>query len=165
VYDPEIGRFLSADPFIQDLSNSQSLNRYTYVLNNPLSMTDPTGFFFGSIFNAIGNFIGKLFSAVASVFKAALKIPLIRGIIQIAACSGGFTPIGIGACVAAAGALSALAGGSLTDAVKAMAFAAVQIGAWMETGNILASSMLSGLSSAGRLLLSTGLHGVVGGAL
>jgi hypothetical protein len=54
VYDPELGRFLSADPFVQDASNAQSWNRYDYVLNNPLSMTDPTGFFFGSIFHAIG---------------------------------------------------------------------------------------------------------------
>jgi RHS repeat-associated protein len=45
VYDPELGRFLSADPFVQDAGNAQSWNRYSYVLNNPLSMTDPTGFF------------------------------------------------------------------------------------------------------------------------
>jgi RHS repeat-associated protein len=41
VYDPELGRFISADPIVQDLSNLQSWNRYSYVLNNPLSMTDP----------------------------------------------------------------------------------------------------------------------------
>jgi len=39
-----IGRFLSADPFIQFPEFTQSLNRYSYVLNNPLSFTDPTGF-------------------------------------------------------------------------------------------------------------------------
>ena len=44
VYDPELGRFLSADPFVQDVTNLQSWNRYAYVLNNPLSYTDPTGF-------------------------------------------------------------------------------------------------------------------------
>ncbi|TMO70331.1 RHS repeat domain-containing protein [Pseudoalteromonas aurantia] len=36
IYDPTIGRFLQADPFIQAPSNSQSYNRYSYVLNNPL---------------------------------------------------------------------------------------------------------------------------------
>ncbi len=45
VYDPQLGRFLSADPFIQFADNSQSYSRYSYVLNNPLSSTDPSGHF------------------------------------------------------------------------------------------------------------------------
>jgi RHS repeat-associated protein len=44
VYDPGVGRFLSADPNIQSVSDQQSYNRYSYVLNNPLKYTDPTGF-------------------------------------------------------------------------------------------------------------------------
>jgi RHS repeat-associated protein len=44
-YDPTIGRFISADTFIQDYTNPQSLNRYTYAFNNPLIYTDPTGNF------------------------------------------------------------------------------------------------------------------------
>jgi RHS repeat-associated protein len=47
VQDPTLGRFISADPFIQAPDYSQSLNRYSYVWNNPLSMTDPSGFFGG----------------------------------------------------------------------------------------------------------------------
>ncbi len=43
VYDPVVGRFVSPDPWIQDPENSQSFNRYSYVWNNPLSHTDPTG--------------------------------------------------------------------------------------------------------------------------
>ena len=43
VYDPAIGRFLSADPHITDPTNAQSYNRYSYVWNNPLNATDPTG--------------------------------------------------------------------------------------------------------------------------
>jgi len=45
VYDPAIARFVSADPFVQDRYNLQMLNRYSYVANNPLRATDPTGFF------------------------------------------------------------------------------------------------------------------------
>jgi RHS repeat-associated protein len=45
VYDPKIGRFMSADPFVQSPMDSQSLNRYSYVWNNPLSATDPSGYF------------------------------------------------------------------------------------------------------------------------
>ena len=44
VYDPIIGRFLSADPFIPNPMSTQSFNRYSYVQNNPLSSTDPSGF-------------------------------------------------------------------------------------------------------------------------
>lgn len=46
IYDQTLGRFLQADPHIQSPSNSQSMNRYSYVLNNPLAYTDPSGFFF-----------------------------------------------------------------------------------------------------------------------
>ena len=44
LYDPEIGRFISADPIVPDPFNPQSLNRYSYVLNNPLIYTDPSGY-------------------------------------------------------------------------------------------------------------------------
>jgi len=44
VYDPAIARFMSADPIIQSPFRSQSFNRYSYVWNNPLNATDPTGF-------------------------------------------------------------------------------------------------------------------------
>ncbi|MGH8321664.1 MAG: PKD domain-containing protein [Gammaproteobacteria bacterium] len=44
VYDPGIGRFISADPTVPDPLYSQAFNRYSYVYNSPLSMTDPGGF-------------------------------------------------------------------------------------------------------------------------
>jgi RHS repeat-associated protein len=42
-YDPGIGRFISADTIVPNPANPQSLNRYSYCLNNPLKYTDPTG--------------------------------------------------------------------------------------------------------------------------
>ncbi|GLX65669.1 S8 family serine peptidase [Paenibacillus glycanilyticus] len=42
-YDPGIGRFISEDTYEGTLSNSLSLNLYTYVENNPLGYVDPTG--------------------------------------------------------------------------------------------------------------------------
>lgn len=44
VYDALLGRFLSADPFVQDPTSTQSYNRYAYVMNQPLSATDPSGY-------------------------------------------------------------------------------------------------------------------------
>ena len=43
-YDYNLGRFLSVDPVIQSPTNSQSLNPYSYIMNNPLAGTDPTGY-------------------------------------------------------------------------------------------------------------------------
>jgi hypothetical protein len=46
IYDPLLGRFLSADLVVQSPGNLQCFNRYSYVLNNPLTLTDPSGFYF-----------------------------------------------------------------------------------------------------------------------
>jgi RHS repeat-associated protein len=43
LYDPVVGRMLSPDNFVQDPFSTQSYNRYSYVLNNPLKYTDPSG--------------------------------------------------------------------------------------------------------------------------
>jgi len=42
MYDPLINRFLSPDPYVQNVG-SQGFNRYSYCFNNPLKYTDPTG--------------------------------------------------------------------------------------------------------------------------
>ncbi len=46
LYDAALGRFLSADPLVQSLTNRQAFNRYSYGLNNPLRFTDPSGYGF-----------------------------------------------------------------------------------------------------------------------
>ena len=42
-FDLKLGRFLSADTIVPNASDPQALNRYTYVLGNPLKFIDPTG--------------------------------------------------------------------------------------------------------------------------
>jgi hypothetical protein len=44
IYDPQLGRFLSADMVVQYHGNLQSYNRFSYVRNNPLSLWDPGGY-------------------------------------------------------------------------------------------------------------------------
>ena len=47
LYDPVLGRFFSPDNYVQMPDFSQSFNRYSYCLNNPLKYTDPSGELFG----------------------------------------------------------------------------------------------------------------------
>ena len=42
-YSSRLERFLSPDPLGGDISDPQTLNKYTYVRNNPVNLTDPTG--------------------------------------------------------------------------------------------------------------------------
>ena len=127
VYDPELGRFMSPDIAIQDITNLQALNSYTYVNNNPLSFTDPSGFFLSGLFKSIGRFFRSVFRAVVGAFKAVLDSQIGRAIIQIAACA-----FGVPACVALTGAITLAAGGSLRSAVMAMAFTALSVGTWTQ---------------------------------
>ncbi|MER3448194.1 MAG: hypothetical protein C4291_15860, partial [Candidatus Dadabacteria bacterium] len=53
-YDPLLGRFLSADSIVPGAGNPQAFNRYSYVLNNPLRYTDPSGH---CAYDADGNII------------------------------------------------------------------------------------------------------------
>jgi len=43
LYDPVVGRMLSPDNYVQSPDFTQSYNRYSYVWNNPLKYTDPSG--------------------------------------------------------------------------------------------------------------------------
>nr|WP_280938404.1 RHS repeat-associated core domain-containing protein [Thioflexithrix psekupsensis] len=89
IYDPIIGRFLSADPFVQSPNNLQSLNRYSYVLNNPLSYTDPSGYF---SLKKLGKSIEKF---VKQNWKSIVSIGV--GIVVGALTAGIGTAIGLGA--------------------------------------------------------------------
>lgn len=44
IYMPGLGRVLAADPIVQEPLNLQNYNRYSYVNNNPLTLSDPTGY-------------------------------------------------------------------------------------------------------------------------
>jgi RHS repeat-associated protein len=44
IYDPLAGRFMTPDPVMQAPYWSQGQNRYSYVFNDPINSTDPSGF-------------------------------------------------------------------------------------------------------------------------
>ncbi|WP_437287728.1 RHS repeat-associated core domain-containing protein [Sorangium sp. So ce406] len=44
IYDPKLKRVLTPDPLVSAPLFGQSYNRYSYVLNDPLNLADPTGY-------------------------------------------------------------------------------------------------------------------------
>ncbi len=72
-YDPKLGRFITADTVVQAPNNPQTLNRYSYVLNNPLNRIDPTGHWsWKSFWNS---FAGAVVGAVVTVATGGLGAP------------------------------------------------------------------------------------------
>ncbi|MBI2836599.1 MAG: RHS repeat-associated core domain-containing protein [Chloroflexi bacterium] len=63
-YDPVIGRFISPDTIVPYPANPQSLNRYSYVYNNPLTYRDEDGHFGPLAFVALG---GAVFAIIAII--------------------------------------------------------------------------------------------------
>ncbi|TRY33420.1 FG-GAP-like repeat-containing protein [Aliiglaciecola sp. M165] len=122
IYDPSLGRFLQADPFIQAPKNSQSFNRYSYIINNPLSGTDPSGYIF-SIFKPFNNFAKQILRSVASV-------PVLNAVAQAAACYFGQA----WGCAAYASATTYATTGNLRTAFKNGAIAFVTAKAFQKIG-------------------------------
>ncbi len=89
-YDPELGRFLSADSAGLDPLNPQSLSRYSYVLNNPLNLIDPSGHnplaalggmiagFLGGLFGAVGAFVSLVFAGFGEL-ASFTGLPIVIG--------------------------------------------------------------------------------------
>lgn len=150
IYDPTLGRFLQADPHIQAPTNSQNYNRYSYVLNNPLSYTDPSGYFF----KALGKFVKKYWRVIA----AAVVTYFTAGAASGWAASWGFT--GAVANGAVAGAIAGAAGGfvatgSLKGALRG-AFSGAVFGA------IGGAFKAYGIENTAAQM---GIHGLAGGIL
>lgn len=74
MYDPVVGRFMSPDPYVQMPDFTQSMNRYAYCVNNPLSLVDPTGYsWIGDTFAAlVGIAVGLETGGLASGISGAL---------------------------------------------------------------------------------------------
>jgi RHS repeat-associated protein len=67
VYDPLVGRIMSADPMVPDPLNGQAWNRHSYVINNPLAFTDPNGYCFLGMCSwgkGISTFFGRSFGVL-----------------------------------------------------------------------------------------------------
>lgn len=91
MYDPVVGRFLSPDNYVQDPRNSQSYNRYSYCLNNPLKYTDPSGYTWGIFKKSWWEKNGRqVIATAASIVVTAAVTVLTGGNIVAAGWAGGF---------------------------------------------------------------------------
>ena len=139
IYDPILGRFLQADNYVQDAANTQSHNRYSYVWNNPLNATDPSG-----------EFVFTLFAMVLVATKTIVDIYAIMAVFAIA------------------GTLDALiAGADLSDAFLSGIISGVSAGAFAKIGSVLGGKMFKGSFAAGLNELGFAVkvfsHGMIGG--
>jgi len=105
LYDPLLGRFLSPDPYVQAPEHSQSFNRYSYCMNNPLVIVDRDGeLWFVPII--AGAFIGAAFSAATYTAMYLLTPMKWNG-------ADFWRAVGMGALGGALGGASGLAGSAL----------------------------------------------------
>lgn len=81
MYDPVIGRFVSADPLVQCPDNTQSLNRYAYCVNNPLSLIDPSGYsWFSRNWKTItASVVGIAVSVITAGSGSGVTIAIVAG--------------------------------------------------------------------------------------
>jgi hypothetical protein len=131
-----LGRFLSADPFVGDAGDSQEYNRYSYLGNNPLGGTDPSGYF--SLKDA-AKVAAVVVAAVVTAGVAVYGMAVLAGqavtlgnAFGALVGAGGWSLTGYGAVTAGAAggfasgfAGSLLNGGSIGDAFKAGAIGGI----------------------------------------
>ena len=169
IYDPVIGRFISPDPFIQAPDNLQNWNRYGYVLNNPLNLSDPSGFFWKSIkkrFKKIGKSLNKTFRKVKDFLKKNWKvitIVVVATVVSVVTLGAAAPAMGTLAATMLSGAAAGFvggtlgtlaAGGNLSDALVAGVKGAI-IGAVTAAAsygaNILASQASNAIEGTGQI--------------
>jgi RHS repeat-associated protein len=155
LYDPQLGRFMSADSVVQNPYDAQSLNRYTYVVNNPLSETDPTGNCHG-LLECVGDGMVDASFPLMAMRPLLRTYPAIGSVIEIAAAIACESPI-CGAAVA--GEIGGITSGDVGAGFKAFALTYAEGAAFEGVGDLTydsGSQLFDGLERAGA-------HGFVGG--
>ncbi|MBX3339700.1 MAG: VCBS repeat-containing protein [Nitrospira sp.] len=187
-YDPTLGRFLSADTLVGSPLDPQSLNRYSYVHNNPFNFTDPTGHlkigkFFKNLSQGISSNIGlritgwllcpmcmqyidsatQKYAVAGTLAMGGAVLPGVAGGMAFTSLGGGFFGAiggGITAGVTAAGIQSV---GSILQDQKIVAGqlirTAVMQGALNGLGNFITPTLTHGSpNSFGQLFSSEGIQ-------
>ena len=182
VYDPDLGRFMSADPLITLSASTQGFNRYSYTDNNPLSRLDPAGFswfskeakrFFGRVTKEVNRFYSRVsneLSRFETRFRHEIRRPgsLLGTAIQLVStwyCGGAPQ-----CAAAAAGFVTAAQGGEAEDVLSsaAMAYASSKFNGYLSDNykEIYASAVSGAVNGVIQLRSGEGLTlGFIGGLI
>ena len=169
LYDPTIARFMSADSIIPFMYDTQAFNRYTYVKNNPLKYTDPSGHsWLSKAWKKTKKWVKKhkdiIIKVVVAVVAIAVTFVTAGAATPLLGALGTFWGgVAIGAIAGAAGGATAgvlgtkLYGGSWNDAFKnglrGAAAGAIMggitggFGSTWNVGRVMLTSMGGGVSS------------------
>ncbi|WP_331245809.1 RHS repeat-associated core domain-containing protein, partial [Pseudoalteromonas luteoviolacea] len=128
VYDVDTGRVMQADPIVQAPMNLQNYNAYSYVLNNPLSYTDPSGYLIKALHNLSKKINRQFIRGAAKVFGAQV-VSIVGNILS------GFCGPAVGVCAAAWNyEFTRAMGGSPSQALKAGVIGGLTAQAFYEIG-------------------------------
>jgi RHS repeat-associated protein len=169
LYDATLGRFLSPDPYVQMPDFTQSFNRYSYCINNPLLYFDLTGY---AWYNDFWDWLKKnskivvpvvtiTVAAVVTVATAGAGSPLL--VAAIGGAAGGFAGGTLGSALEGKKFGEVIGNGFLQAGIGALSgFVGGAAGQWAAKGGI--SLVTSGGAKIASPVIKGALTGVIGGA-
>ena len=170
IYDAKLGRFMQADPFVDGATDSQGYNRYTYVRNNPLAYTDPTGYRRSKGLRRLGKIarasqgVGGLLFGHNPTFQQAYQFAanIAAGVV-----AAGCIPCAAGISAAASATSAAALGGNLSQSLEsgAKAYATTYISAHVAGDIGERFKGVNGVGGHNSVLQASFEHGALSGVM
>ena len=163
IYDARLGRFLQADSFVDGVTNTQGFNRYSYVQNNPLNATDPTGNF------SLRKWVGAIVAVVGSVICAPACTQL--GFAIIGAASGAASAAANGGNILQGAIIGGISGAAFSGVAGAGSFFETTFGSLAGVAQFAAFGAVGGITSVlsggkfGHGFIAAGVGGSLAGRI
>ena len=171
MYDPLVGRFISPDPYVQMPGQTQSMNRYTYCMNNPLLYVDYNGYtWFSKAKKWVSKNSKQIITIAATIVVVAVVTVVTAGVgtgpivaAAIVGGAGGFTSGAMGSWLNGGSLLDCLGAGAINGAIGAVAgMAGGAAAGWVSKS--VGSFAINSLQVAGKSAIGGALSGAIGGA-